>query len=181
MAFSFRVFRVLRGSNHSFQVHSCSSSVRLSLPRSGNKRRGTLRLRALNLSATHPAVTRLREPCYSGQYFALGLPAGFGHGILAVFVRLHGRGAVHRQLIGVRRVFVLVVEHVIERDFLPGVRGVAAERSHQAGHDTAIDFVVRFVAADGLGEQLPLVEIWIVRPLRVRDPQLVVARGELPL
>src|SRR4051794_19517560 len=56
-------------------------------------------------------------------------------------VDLQGRGAVHGELVDVRRELVRAVQHVVEGDDLPGVRGHAAHRGDQARLGATPDLV----------------------------------------
>ena len=58
---------------------------------------------------------------------------------------------------------MLAVEHVLEGDFLAGMRGHAAHAGDQAGFDAALRFVVGLVLADGLNQVIPFVLVGIAR------------------
>lgn len=89
--FDLRSSRNLGSHRGSVMPASHPASV-LSLPHPGRKRRAALRLRALNLPASHPAVSRPRWPLCSGQYSRLVFRPGSGTGYLPSLSACTGAG-----------------------------------------------------------------------------------------
>src|SRR3990172_9786879 len=67
------------------------------------------------------------------------------HGIHAVGVGRQRGGRIHRQRVDIRRELVIVLQELVARDDLPGVRRHPAQNGLQAGLGAASGFIVRLV------------------------------------